>query len=299
MPDLRPEAQPKKRVGEKVLRQIPIVKRAFKRSQSFETLNDAALSFTRGLLMGVFKNNNLALDSKRKAALMDWLDLLSVSLPPEIGLHELVDTLKHNIDNIAQSPSNLKSVIDKHPIPDMNYSESCTKGVKTQGFFCGFWKLLHVASVGFAEQRGGLVLRELHPNIRVFSPMEAGSILREYMGMFFNCEKCSKRFIAQYDECVELGPSCHRLTINTVDATVEDWMEFPLWIWQIHNDISRSKAQRASDFHEKEDRRAEAKKWERYMGAVYPHLDQCIQCWTAEGTWDINAVYAHLEREYW
>ena len=71
---------------------------------------------------------------------MDWLDLLSVSLPPEIGLHELVDTLKHNIDNIAQSPSNLKSIIDKHPIPDMNYSESCTKGAKTQGFFCGFWK---------------------------------------------------------------------------------------------------------------------------------------------------------------
>ena len=64
MPDLRPEAQPKKKIGEKVLRQIPIVKRAFKRSQSFETLNDAALSFTRGLLMGVFKNNNNALDKK-------------------------------------------------------------------------------------------------------------------------------------------------------------------------------------------------------------------------------------------
>lgn len=82
-PDLRPEAQ-HKTVGEKVLKKIPIVKQFVKRSKGEETLNDAALSFTRGLLMGVFKSNE-ALDYKRKAALLDWLDLLRVSLPPEIG----------------------------------------------------------------------------------------------------------------------------------------------------------------------------------------------------------------------
>ncbi|KAL7499448.1 hypothetical protein ACHAWT_007676, partial [Skeletonema menzelii] len=297
MPDLRPEAQPKKRVGQKILGKIPIVKRVVNRSHGFETLNDAALSFTRGLQMGVFRNNNHALDNKRKTALLDWLDLLSISLPPELGLHELIDTLKSNMDLIAQSPSNLKAIIDKHPIPDSQYSKSCTKGVDSQGFFCGFWKLLHVASVGFAEQQGGLMLRELHPNIRVFSPKEAGSILREYMGLFFNCDKCSKRFIAQYDECK--FQSCNRLTDKTVDAPAESWAEFPLWLWEVHNDVSRSKAERAADFHEKENRKAEAKKWERYMGAVYPHLDQCLSCWTAEGTWDVNAVYSHLEKEYW
>ena len=298
MPDLRPEAQPKKRVGQKILGKIPIVKRVInKRSHAFETLNDAALSFTRGLQMGVFRNNNHALDTKRKAALLDWLDLLSISLPSELGLHELIDTLKHNIDLIAQTPSNLKAIIDKHPIPDTEYSKSCTKGVEGTGFFCGFWKLLHVSSVGFAEQQGGLMLRELHPNIRVFSPKEAGAVLREYMGMFFNCDKCSKRFIAQYDECK--FQSCNRLTDQTVDATPESWSEFPLWLWEVHNDISRSKAERAADFHEKASRKAEAKKWERYMGAVYPHLDQCISCWTAEGTWNLDAVYNHLEREYW
>jgi hypothetical protein len=296
-PDLRPEAQPTKRVGEKILGKIPLVKRAFKRTPAFETLNDAALSFTRGLQMGVFRNNNHALDTKRKAALLDWLDLLSISLPPELGLHELIDTLKHNMDLIAQSPSNLKVIIDKHPIPDSYYSKSCTKGIDGQGFFCGFWKLLHVASVGFAEQQGGLMLRELHPNIRVFSPKEAGAVLREYMGMFFNCEKCSKRFIAQYDECK--FQSCERLIDKTDDATAESWKEFPLWLWEVHNDVSRSKAERTADFHEKASRKAEAKKWERYMGAVYPHLDQCIRCWTAEGTWDLNAIYNHLEREYW
>lgn len=297
MPDLRPEAQPKKGVGQKILGKIPIVKRVVKRTHGFETLNDAALSFTRGLQMGVFRNNNHALDNKRKAALLDWLDLLSISLPPELGLHELIDTLKSNMDLIAQSPSNLKAIIDKHPIPDSQYSQSCSRGVGSQGFFCGFWKLLHVASVGFSEQQGGLMLRELHPNIRVFSPKEAGSILREYMGLFFNCDKCSKRFIAQYDECK--FQSCTRLTDKTVDAPAESWAEFPLWLWEVHNDVSRSRAERAADFHVKQNRKAEAKKWERYMGSVYPHLDQCLSCWTAEGTWDVNAVYRHLEKEYW
>jgi len=297
MPDLRPEAQQKKRVGQKILGKIPLLKKTVKRSHAFETLNDAALSFTRGLQMGVFRNNNHALDKKRKAALLNWLDLLSISLPPELGLHELIDTLKINMDLIAQSPNELKVMIDKHPIPDGQYSKSCNKGIGQTGFFCGFWKLLHVASVGFAEQQGGLMLRELHPNIRVFSPKEAGSVLREYMGMFFNCDKCSKRFIAQYDECK--FQSCNRLTDETVDAPAESWAEFPLWLWEVHNDVSRSKAEREADFHEKYNRKAVAKKWERLMGAVYPHLDQCLSCWTADGTWDVDAVYNHLEKEYW
>jgi len=297
MPDLRPEAQPKKRVGQKILGKIPLLKKTVKRSHAFETLNDAALSFTRGLQMGVFRNNNHALDKKRKAALLNWLDLLSISLPPELGLHELIDTLKINMDLIAQSPYELKVMIDKHPIPDGQYSKSCNKGIGQTGFFCGFWKLLHVASVGFAEQQGGLMLRELHPNIRVFSPKEAGSVLREYMGMFFNCDKCSKRFIAQYDECK--FQSCNRLTDETVDAPAESWAEFPLWLWEVHNDVSRSKAEREADFHEKYNRKAVAKKWERLMGAVYPHLDQCLSCWTADGTWDVDAIYNHLEKEYW
>ena len=125
--DLRPEAQ-KKSTSEKILSKVPIVKRAFNRhSKAHDTLNDAALSFTRGLLMGVFKGTNQGpLDYKRKNALQDWLDLLSVSLPPEMGLHELIDTLKVNIDSIATSEANMKAIIEKHQIPNANWSKSCT-----------------------------------------------------------------------------------------------------------------------------------------------------------------------------
>ena len=172
-----------------------------------------------------------------------------------------------------------------------------TKGTSSGGFFCGFWKLLHILSVGFAEQGGGLALQESSPSIRVFSAKEAGNVVREYMALFFNCEKCSKRFISQYDDCS--FQRCNRLSDETVDAPIESWQEFPLWLWQVHNDVSRSKSMRASDFHEKAGKRGEAKKWEHDMKAIYPHLDQCISCVTLEGTWNLNAVYRHLEKEYW
>ena len=213
------------------------------------------------------------------------------------GLHELIDTLKYNIDNIAQRRETLASIIGNHPLPDSNWSLSCTKGQRSGGFFCGFWKLLHVMSVGFAEQAGGLSLQESSPSIRVFSAKEAGSVVREYMALFFNCDKCSKRFIAQYDECS--FQRCHRLSSETVDAPAESWQELPLWLWQVHNDISRSKSNRAAEFHGDLGKKAEAKKWQRDMQAVYPHIDQCVKCVTSDGIWDLNQVYNHLEKEYW
>ena len=125
--DLRPEAQLKS-TGEKILSKVPVVKRAFtKHSHAQDTLNDAALSFRRGLLMGVFKGKTRGpLDYKRKKALNNWFDLLSVSLPPEMGLHELIDTLNTNIDSITTSEENLNAIIKKHYIPDSNWSKSCT-----------------------------------------------------------------------------------------------------------------------------------------------------------------------------
>lgn len=293
--DLRPEAQ-KKGVGEQLFAKVPIVKRAFKRSHAEETLNDAALSFTRGLMMGVLRTSDDPLDYKRKAALMDWLDLLSISLPPELNLHELIDTLRLNIDSISQSPKSLTAIIEKHHIPNPNWSDSCTKKVGL-GFFCGFWKLLHIMSMGVSEQAGGLALQESYPTIRIFSAKEAGDVIREYMAYFFNCEKCTQRFIAQYDDCS--FQRCNRLSDATVDAPADSWKEFSIWLWEVHNDVSRSKASRASDVFTKWGKKEEAKRWERDMSAVYPHIDQCLTCFTAEGLWDVNAVYLHLEREYW
>lgn len=253
------------------------------------------MSFTRGLVSGVFKTNG-ALTYKQKAALLDWFDLLSVSLPPEIGLHELIDTLKHNADEISERQENLKLLIDKHPLPENEWSLSCRKGTKP--FFCGFWKLLHIISVGFAEQAGGLALRESSPSIRVFSAKQAANVVREYIALFFPCAECSKRFVAKYDDCS--FQRCLRLSDETDDATRESWQEFPLWLWEVHNDVSSSNLKtEVANVNAKAGRKAEEKQWERDMQVLFPQMDQCNACVKSDGTWNLNAVYNHLEDEYW
>jgi hypothetical protein len=152
-------------------------------------------------------------------------------------------------------------------------------------------------SLGVAEQAGGLVLRESSPSIRMFSSKEAAAILREYMIYFFNCDKCVKRFVGQYDNCS--FNRCHRLSDEIESASIESWRQFPLWLWEVHNDVSRSKADRAVEVFESRGRKADAQKFERDMRAVYPHLDQCVTCFDNEGRWNVDAVYNHLEEEYW
>jgi len=152
-------------------------------------------------------------------------------------------------------------------------------------------------SVGFAEQTGGLALKDTYPNMRVFSAKEAAGVFREYMALFFNCDKCSRRFLALFDDCS--FQRCTRLSGETVNAPAESWREFPLWIWQVHNDVSRSKSERAADSHEKEGKKELARKWKKDMKAIYPALDSCIRCVTSDGNWHLNAVYDYLDNEYW
>ena len=35
------------------------------------------------------------------------------------------------------------------------------------------------------------------------------------------------------------------------------------------------------------------------MQIQYPHIEQCNACYTADATWNLVAVYNHLENEYW
>lgn len=116
------------------------------------------------------------------------------------------------------------------------------------------------------------------------------------MALFFNCEKCSRRFLALFDDCS--FQRCARLS-SSVNAPAESWREFPLWMWQVHNDVSRSKSERAAVSHEREGKKELARKWAKDMKAIYPTLDNCIRCVTSGGNWQLNAVYDYLNNEYW
>jgi hypothetical protein len=71
------------------------------------------------------------------------------------------------------------------------------------------------------------------------------------------------------------------------------------WLWEVHNDISSYKLKKEVAKFDAFGRKDEAKQWERDMKVLFPQMDQCNGCITTDGTWNLNAVYNHLEYEYW
>jgi len=75
---------------------------------------------------------------------------------------------------------------------------------------CGLWKLLHIITVGFAEQRGGLKQQDSAVDAPIssgptFTPNEGAAIIREYIALFFGCDVCKNNFLSKYDDCDSLA----------------------------------------------------------------------------------------------
>jgi hypothetical protein len=276
-----------------------------------EAILDASLSFVSGLRYGVFKGDG-PLTSNRKMALKNWLDLLSVSLPPEWGLHRLIDDLRRQINYVAESEKHLESVLRAHPMPRQVWSKSCTGNGKWGGvgFSCGFWKLLHIATVGVAEHRGGLNLLQsgmIDSNHNTFSPIEAADTIKDYIALFFNCDECKRNFVEHYNNC-DNNRRCSRLTDEDSTATIADWKELALWMWEVHNEVSvrivserrdkqlkhvsatnRVSATTESDIVAKQNE----------VMVIWPTIGECLKCFEADGTWDEPEVFTMLEKTYW
>ena len=291
---------------------VPIVKRFIKMSHEEALINDASLSFVAGLHYGVFKNDD-PLTPARKSALKNWLDFLSVSLPPEWGLHRVIDDLRRQINFVAQSDKNLRAVLRTHPMPREFWSESCTGGRrqvrKGNGFSCGFWKLLHVATVGVAEHKGGLNLVDagmIDANHKTFAPIEAADTIKDYMEKFYNCEECSSKFVEHYNDCNN-NRRCDRLTDDESTATIADWKELALWMWEVHNEVSvRIVGEKREKIVKRFTRREEAGTpnaialaQQSEVMVIWPTLRECLACFEADGTWDEPEVFTRLEYTYW
>lgn len=293
----------------KFVENLPIVKRVVRMTSEEELILDASLSFLEGLRVGVFRSSH-PLSPKQKRALKDWLELLSISLPLEWALHETIGDLSENIDQISKSARDLYDNLEKHPFPRTKWSKSCSQN---NGFTCGFWKLLHIMTVGIAEHRGGLDLIDpgsfRRNNRRVFSPAEAADTLREYMAHFFPCTECANHFIAQYDQC-EMNRRCDRLTLDKgPSASDADWKELAKWLWEFHNSVNVQVLNHRLDDKRKHQQRSAFFKVAAGPGGatmteqvqvVWPTLDDCVVCFNVEdGSFNEDAVFLHLERTYW
>jgi hypothetical protein len=225
---------------ERVFEKIPFIKRIVKMSQEEELILDASLSFIHGLRIGIFKYRN-ALSENEQVAFEDWLHLVRVTLPSEWALHTLIDDLLDHFDSVVKSPDALVRVLDQHPMHRDRWSPSCAKpGNVGGGFTCGFWKLLHVMSVGLAEHKGGKVvvkLRMARQDSPLFSPLLAADTIRDYIAHFFPCTSCSEHFVERYDDCSYRR--CSRLSDKVSKSTEADWKELAKWLFQFHNEVSR------------------------------------------------------------
>mmetsp|Transcript_31117 Transcript_31117/g.51859 ORF Transcript_31117/g.51859 Transcript_31117/m.51859 type:complete len:400 (-) Transcript_31117:62-1261(-) len=304
---LKKEALPFKKdvrkpsLAKKAVEHIPVFKRMVKMSDEEQLILDASLSLTVALETGV----SMGLDDlKSRTAMRRWLDLLSVSLPPEWGIHRMIDRLRNRFMYATKSKENFREIIKTHSLARNGWSPSCqgraNKNVPT-GFSCGMWKLLHVVTIGVAEQRGGKNLVEsgmMAPSTKTFSPMEAADTIRDFIDNFFTCRPCRENFVQNYDEC-ENNRRCDRLSDNIESATVPDWKELPLWLWEVHNEVSVRlvKERAALSFERKGVRKMVRVKDE--VKAIWPNVDSCILCFNDDGTWNEGEVFRFLERSYW
>jgi hypothetical protein len=268
-----------------------------KLSEEEQLILDVTNAFYMGLKMGLFLKND-QLSPPQIIAFRNYLELLSVSLPPEWRLHKLIGELRRNFVKVGRSREYLYEILEKYPI-QVGWSKDCLNG----GFSCGFWKLLHTATVGLAEQRGGLNLIDselIRPSAKTFSPMEAADTIRNYIDHFFTCGPCRDEFIKNYDYC-DKNRRCDRLADDIETATIADWKELATWLWEVHNEVSvRVVNTRAKKMHDGLSTKKEVVvPVTDEIKALWPQYDECVLCVKEDGSWDEAEVFNYLEKKYW
>jgi hypothetical protein len=295
----------------KLVERIPAVKRVIRMGAEEQLILDCTMAIWHGLTFNVFKKGGSLTPAKQKA-LTNWLDLLDISLPPEWAVHSLIYDLRQNIAFISERFENMKEVVDRYQIRRKYFSPTC--GMKNKSLpakvGCGYWRLFHVISVGIAEHRGGLNLidNEVRPvGTRTFSPEEAADTVRDYIAHFFYCEECAQSFLEDYDDC-EKNRRCVRLSSDTYNASDEDWKEFAMWFWEVHNTLNVELVNEAADADLKKKQRAFLSRAgagpgiaspETTIEALWPDMGDCLVCFNIDGTWNEASVFRHLEETYW
>jgi hypothetical protein len=289
---------PKQNLVKGAIAKVPILKHFARPSREEEMILDVSVSFYMHLETGIYGGIGGKLMTEDKiVALSDYLDLVSLSLPPEWHLHVLVDELRSRFEYVAEGYGNMMEVMRKYPIQPKMWSRDCTtdRGRFHVGFDCGFWKLLHTMTLGVAEQRGGMNLVEsgmVNSDTKTFSPLEAADVIRNLMKYYYG--KNGYSFVENYDDC-KRHRRCDRLTDDKEGATIGDWKELALWLWEVHNEIAVKIVKEKKAEHRK---MPEGTLIEE-MEVIWPTIDQCFMCFDEDGTWNENEVFYFLEQNYW
>jgi len=126
----------------------------------------------------------------------------------------------------------------------------------------------------------------------------AADTIRNYISHFFTCEPCRLHFLEIYDTYDT--DRRESLVEEKETASVADWKQVGLWLWNFHNDLS---VQILRDREKKSvavvKLRADNKKTAKDVQVLWPTMDGCFFCFKDDGSWNEAEVFVHLEKAYW
>lgn len=253
-------------------------------SKMIDMWKDAALSFDVTMRESVFMSND-ELSEGKAAALRSLLSLLTKTMPVTMdNVKNVAATMLENFDEVVKSQEGL----EKHlgPKKEREWSSNCSHGEES-GYNCGVWHLMHIITVGVPQWN----IATDDADLRV-STTDAGEVLKDFIYNFFPCEECRKNFVAMYQNCK--FNRCERFHLDTSHKKVGDWKELPIWLWEVHNDISvriMSEKRRANGHSIPGSHDEQRARW--------PPEDECEKCWRFGGKWEHKAVYRYLRKHYW
>lgn len=240
--------------------------------------DDAFLSFDFAMRNSIFMSNG-PLSNSSTYVFEKWIELLANALPPTWKLHNALDSLSTHIAEVTENESVLVAIMDKHGPETKNWSPGCPGG-----YTCGLWELFHIMSIGMVEWN-----TMSFSDDSIFTAEATADTLYNYISEFFACDVCRRHFITDYASCKH--DRCDRLGSSTEDP--EEWKQFPLWLWEVHNDV------RVRLMHEKADREHRKASKADEIAAQWPSRDDCPACWHSDGSWDDEIIYKYIRVTYW
>ena len=286
---------------------------------------DATRSFQFALRNSIFMSNHELNDEEYKA-FKQWLELLQHTIPPGPDAMDSVkndvEAIRLNIESARLSEENMLNYVTKEDMDmerDMDWSENCSKGKPGEGYTCGLWELFHTMSIGYVQwnmnEQSAITKQrkntEMH-TARIISTADAAERLKGYIEHFFGCDECRKHFLLMYEGC-HFG-RCERLNSDidvnvnvNVNANVDSWKQFPLWLWETHNDVNVRLMHEArarlgagtSSGKSNEGKSEEVVLLEQEQEARWPSKKDCPKCWHDGGGWEENEVFEYLTSHYW
>lgn len=259
----------------------------FTSRETSEAFHDAHLSFDFAMKTAIFTQNGPLPDGP-KNALGEFLFAMDKTLPPNSSMQSVVHNLLRNFETIVKSPVALEAIMAKYPPPEPTNRWSEASMQHGTGYTAGLWTLFHIMSVGLVQWNHRAI-----EDVERLTPARMADILRNYIENFFQCEECRLNFLADFDAC--MYDRCNRLVTTTIGANVQQYIQYPLWLYETHNAVNvRLRTERIEQNIETED-------FTKRADVVWPPYSSCPSCWLSsdKDRWDEVEVYKFLQQSYW